>query len=158
MKQQCTLLSKELKVLIVASDEFEDSNYIPPKYTCDGADINPPLTIKNVPPEAKSLVLIVDDPDALFGTWVHWTVWNIPPSGKIQENSVPGVEGLNDFHIQNYRGPCPPSSNHHYNFKVYALNSLLDLEPNSTSAELEKAMAPFVIGFGELIGLYRRAL
>ena len=156
MKQSPTLLSKKLKVISVGCDEFKDSTYIPEKYTCDGADVNPSLTIKNLPPETKSLVLIIDDPDALFGTWVHWLVWNIPITGKIKENSIPGTEGLNDFKRQQYGGPCPPSGNHNYHFKIYALNTLLDLKPKSAIAELEYVMNPFIIGFGEVVGQYRR--
>lgn len=151
-------LSKELKTLEITSDAFNDRTYIPTKYTCDGENINPPLTIHNIPPETNSLVLVVDDPDALSGVWVHWIVWNIPPSGKIKEKTVPGTQGINDFRKHNYNGPCPPSGTHRYFFKVYALNDLIEIEEPVTMADLDKAMNPYIIGFGELIGLYKRAM
>jgi len=100
MIQQPILFSKELKTLEVTSEAFNNRTYIPTKYTCDGENINPPLNIQNIPLEAKSLVLVVDDPDALAGTWVHWIVWNILPASKIKEKSVPGIEGINDFRKQ----------------------------------------------------------
>ncbi|MGQ9781235.1 MAG: YbhB/YbcL family Raf kinase inhibitor-like protein [Nitrososphaeria archaeon] len=142
--------------LIVSSPTFENGKFIPSKYTCDGDDVNPPLEIKNIPKETKSLALIVDDPDAPKGTWEHWTVWNIPPTESIQENTVTGVEGLNDFGKHSYGGPCPPFGTHRYFFKVYALDTLLNLSPNSRKKELEKAMEGHVLSKGELIGLYRR--
>ncbi len=151
-------LSKELKTLEITSDAFNDRTYVPTKYTCDGENINPPLTIHNIPPETKSLVLVVDDPDALSGVWVHWIVWNISPSGKIKEKTVPGIQGINDFRKHNYIGPCPPSGTHRYFFKVYALNDLIELKEPVTMADLDKAMNPHIIGFGELIGLYKRAM
>lgn len=158
MIQQPIPLSKELKTLEVTSEAFNDRTYIPTKYTCDGENINPPLFIKNIPLNTKSLVLIVDDPDALSGIWVHWLVWNIPPSSKIKERSIPGIEGMNDFRKQNYGGPCPSSGTHRYFFKVYALDDFIDLEQPATLADLEKVMSTHVMGFGELIGLYKRAM
>lgn len=158
MIKQHVPFSKELKTLIVTSESFKDHSYIPATYTCDGENINPPLRLQHIPREAKSLVLIIDDPDALSGTWTHWMVWNIPPSGKIKENSIPGIEGMNDFGKQHYGGPCPPSGTHRYFFKVYALDDLLELKPTATRTELEKAMNPHIIGFGELTGLYKRAM
>lgn len=158
MIQQPIPLSKELKTLEVTSEAFNDRTYIPAKYTCDGENINPPLSVHNIPYETKSLVLMIDDPDALSGIWVHWIVWNIPPSGKIKEKSVPGIEGTNDFKKQNYVGPCPPSGTHKYFFKVYALDDFIELNPDATQAELEKAMSPHLVGFGKIIGLYKRAM
>ena len=157
MIHQPTPLSKELKVLEITSEAFTDNSYIPIKYTCDGENINPPLLVKNIPEEAKSLVLIMVDPDASSGNWTHWLVWNIPPSGKIKENSSPGIEGMNDFKKQNYGGPCPSTGTHHYFFKVYALDDFIDLKPNATYKELEKAMSTHAIGFGKIMGLYKRA-
>ncbi|MEM3404082.1 MAG: YbhB/YbcL family Raf kinase inhibitor-like protein [Nitrososphaeria archaeon] len=142
--------------LIVSSPAFENGKFIPRKYTCDGDDVNPPLEIKNIPKETKSLALIVDDPDAPKGTWEHWTVWNIPPTEKIQEDTVPGVEGLNDFNRHSYGGPCPPFGTHRYFFKVYALDTLINLSSNARKKDLEKAMEGHVLSKGELIGLYRR--
>ena len=145
-----------MKELIITSPAFENNRLIPVKYTCDGDDVNPPLNIEGLPEETKSLVLIVDDPDAPMGTWDHWIVWNIPPIRKIEENSIPGTEGINDFHKHSYGGPCPPSGTHRYFFKVYALNTELDSDPNSRKKDIERAMEGHVLAKGELVGLYSR--
>jgi len=145
-----------MKELTITSPAFEKNKLIPSKYTCDGDDVNPPLNIEGIPKETKSLVLIVDDPDASKGTWDHWIVWNIPLTNKIEENSVPGTEGLNDFRKHSYGGPCPPSGTHRYFFKVYALDTKLDLDPNSRKKDIEKAMKDHILAKGELIGLYSR--
>jgi len=145
--------------LNISSEAFKQNGQIPSKYSCDGADINPPLMIENVPTTAMSLALIVDDPDAPAGTWVHWVMWNINPSSKvIKENTVPqGAEqGMNDFRKRSYGGPCPPSGTHRYFFKLYALDSTLTLGPNTNKASLEKAMKGHVLAQSELIGLYKR--
>ncbi len=102
----------------LTSPVFEHNANIPAKYTADGDDVNPPLQISDVPEGAESLVLIVDDPDAPVGMWVHWVVWNIPVVSEIYENSVPGVEGMNDFGRTAWGGPAPPSGTHRYFFKV----------------------------------------
>ncbi|MEM3378731.1 MAG: YbhB/YbcL family Raf kinase inhibitor-like protein [Candidatus Bathyarchaeia archaeon] len=121
-----------MRKLSVTSFAFENGKFISAKYTCDGDDVNPPLTIDGVPKETKTLVLIVDDPDAPMGTWDHWVVWNIPGSMRqIAENTVPGTEGMNDFGKHSYGGPCPPSGMHRYFFKVYALDVELALKPNA---------------------------
>jgi Raf kinase inhibitor-like YbhB/YbcL family protein len=146
-----------MKTLSVSSPVFENNKLIPAKYTCDGNDVNPPLTIEGTPAETKSLVLIVDDPDAPSGTWDHWVVWNIPPINRIEENSVPGTEGLTTDRQHSYGGPCPPWGTHRYFFKVYALDTLLDLSPNSSKKDVEKAVQGHVLAKGELIGLYRRS-
>jgi hypothetical protein len=151
-----SLVQTEIHVLEITSEAFISQSYIPQKYTCDGEGISPPMSIGNIPKDAKSLVLIVDDPDAPGRSWVHWIVWNIPPAKKIKEKSIPGIEGMNDFVQHHYGGPCPPSGIHHYHFKVYALDELLDLKPDSTKYELEKAMSSHIIAFGELVGLYKR--
>src|SRR3989338_8261866 len=98
---------------------------IPSVYTCQGQDISPALGIQNIPDGARSLVLIMDDPDAPMGTWDHWIVYNIPPMDRIAENSIPGIEVKNSFEKLNYGGPCPPSGTHRYFFKLYALDTLL---------------------------------
>lgn len=143
-------------LLEVTSTAFTEGGLIPAQYTCDGKNFNPPLDIENIPVEAKCLVLIMDDPDAPRGDWVHWLVWNIPVTHHIGEDQVNGVEGLNDFQQQRYGGPCPPSGTHRYFFKVYALKTLLDLPDTTTRLQLEKAMSEHIIGFGELIGMYKR--
>lgn len=142
--------------LLVTSPVLKNNKQIPRRYTCDGEDVNPPLHIEGVPKETKSLVLIVDDLDASMGTWEHWNVWNIPPTGQIKENSVPGVEGINDFGKHSYGGPCPPSGTHRYFFKVYALDTELSLPIHSSKKDIEKAISGFVLARGELVGLYSR--
>lgn len=141
------------------SSVFGDNQNVPSKYTCDGEDINPPLTISGVPEGAKSLVMIVDDPDAPAGNWVHWTVWNIDPTTKeIAENSVPSgvVEGTTDFGKPGWDGPCPPSGTHHYQFKLYALDAQLNLNSSSKKADIEKAMEGHILDQTQLVGLYQR--
>ncbi len=146
----------DYKLLKVSSTSFQHEGPIPLKYTCDGKNINPSLHIEDIPEEAKCLVLIVDDPDAPVGTWVHWLVWNIPVTHHIKENEVHGIQGLNHFQQPHYGGPCPPSGTHRYFFKVYALNALLDLPSNTRKFQLEKTMSEYIIAFGEIIGLYKR--
>lgn len=144
---------RELKV---SSPAFRHEDMIPVKYTCEGQDINPPIDIANIPAETQSLALVVDDPDAPRGTWVHWTVWNIPVTHHLKEDHVPGTEGWNDFRRHAWGGPCPPSGTHRYFFKLYALDTLLDLPGGSKKEELEKAMSGHILAFGELIGLYKK--
>ena len=146
-----------MKELTIKSPAFEHGKLIPKKYTCDGQDINPPLTIEGIPKEAKTFVLAVDDPDAPSGTFDHWIVWNIPASAsKIGENTVPGTEGMNGARQQGYMGPCPPWGTHRYFFKVYALDTELSLGINSRKKDVEKAIQGRIVAKGELIGLYRR--
>jgi Raf kinase inhibitor-like YbhB/YbcL family protein len=147
-----------LKKLSVKSPVFENGKHIPVKYTCDGANVNPPLTIDVVPEETKTLVLIVDDPDAPMGVFDHWVVWNIPPTTrKIEEKTVPGTEGMSSYRKHAYGGPCPPYGTHRYFFKVYALDARLDLKLDSTKRDVEKAMKGNILAEGELVGLYSRA-
>ena len=146
-----------MKELVVKSPSFQPNTPIPKKYSCDGENMNPPLTIEGVPKESKSLALIVDDPDAPRGTFDHWVVWDIPPSTtKIAEHSVPGTEGLNGARQKGFMGPCPPSGTHRYFFKVYALDTALKLGAKTTKRDLEKAIQNHILGKGELIGLYHR--
>ena len=150
---------KKMSALSIESSAFPHNGMIPPKYTCDGADANPPLSIGNVPEKAKTLALIVDDPDAPMGTWVHWVVWNLGAGTReIPENSVPqgALQGTNDFRKQSYGGPCPPSGTHRYFFKLYALDAPLSLKGGATKAQLEEAMKGHVLSQAELIGRYRR--
>jgi Raf kinase inhibitor-like YbhB/YbcL family protein len=145
--------------LQLESSAFKHNGYIPKKFTCDGKDINPVLLIKNVPSGTKSLALIVDDPDAPAGTWVHWVVWNIDPNtSEIKEDTIPkGAEqGMNDFRKHDYGGPCPPSGTHRYFFKLYALDTMLNLSSNSKKGDLEKAMKGHILEKTEIIGLYKR--
>lgn len=143
----------------LTSRAFKANETIPDKYTCDGANINPPLTIRGVPEGTKSLALIVNDPDAPSGDWAHWTVWNIAPEvEEIEENSVPegAVEGVTDFGQPGYGGPCPPSGSHRYHFKVYALDVNLDLDASAKKAGVEVAMAGHILGETMLVGKYQR--
>jgi Raf kinase inhibitor-like YbhB/YbcL family protein len=144
------------KMMQVTSNAFENHGRIPDKYTCDGANVSPPLRIDQIPPEAKSLAIIVDDPDAPAGTWVHWLMWNLPVVGELKENDATGIQGTNDFKKRQYGGPCPPDGTHRYFFKVYALDILLDLSPDTRKEQLEKSMSGHIIGFGQLIGFYKR--
>jgi hypothetical protein len=146
-----------MKELKVTSPAFKSNGLIPVKYTCDGDDVNPSLKIEGMPKEAKSLALIVDDPDAPMGTWVHWVVWNIPATEKIEENSIPGIEGLNSSGKHSYHGPCPPSGTHRYFFKVYALDNKLDINTNSNKENVERVMEGHILAKGEIIGLYSRS-
>ena len=143
----------------LSSPVFENNGIIPPKFTCDGEGVNPPLEISDVPAGAKSLALIVDDPDAPAGDWVHWTVWNIKPDTKlVDENSVPpeAIEGITDFGKPGYGGPCPPSGTHRYQFKLYALDISLDLDSGAKKADVEKAMEGHILDQTDLVGLYQR--
>lgn len=141
--------------LTVTSPGFEDGDPIPAKYTCDGEDINPELNIADIPDNAVSLLLIMDDPDAPSGTFTHWLVWNISLSGNITENSIPGAEGLNSAGRASYTGPCPPSGTHRYFFKIYALDTKLELSEGSEREIVENAMEGHVIGYGQLMGTFR---
>jgi len=141
----------------LSSVDFTHNTSIPKEFTCQGKDINPTLAIKNTPEQAKSLALIVDDPDAPGGMWVHWVVFNIPPNtAMIQKNSIPGIQGVNDFRRQNYGGPCPPSGTHRYFFKLYALDQMLELKAGINKRQLEKAMEGHILQQSELIGLYKK--
>lgn len=157
--QQPKETSKQLSNMKITSSAFSHNQTIPQKYTCDGEDLSPPLQFGEVPEDAQSLVLIVDDPDAPAKTWVHWTVFNMDPTtNEVSENSVPngGVEAMTDFGRQGYGGPCPPSGTHRYFFKLYALDTKLALSSNADKKEIEEAMQGHILGLAELIGLYRR--
>jgi hypothetical protein len=152
------LFAKEVKMKI-SSTAFGHNDQIPKKYTCDGSDINPPLKFEGVPANARSLALIVDDPDAPAGTWVHWVVWNIDPkTSEIKENSVPkgAMQGMNDFRKHDYGGPCPPSGTHRYFFKLYALDTTLNIGAGARKTALESSMKGHILAEAQLIGLYER--
>jgi len=140
----------------LTSPEFGNNGFIPQKFTCEGEDINPPLVMESIPAMAERLALIIDDPDAPVGTFVHWVVYDIPVVSRIEENSIPGMQGINDFRRKNYGGPCPPSGTHRYFFKVYALDERLGLAEGINKADLEKAMEGHILAKTELIGLYRK--
>ena len=143
-------------VMKVTSPEFKNNGFIPKKFTCQGENINPGLVIDNIPDETRSIALIVDDPDAPAGTWVHWVVYDIPVVSCIDEDSIPGKQGMNDFRTKDYGGPCPPSGTHRYFFKVYALDAELNIEEGITKSDLEETMQTHILDKAELIGLYKK--
>ena len=152
--------------LQISSPAFAHGGEIPARYTCEGEDIAPPLQWTGVPEDARSLVLIVDDPDAPDPaaprmTWVHWVVYNLPPDtsalpeGATSADLPPGTgEGLNDWHKTGYGGPCPPIGRHRYFFKLYALDSELSGLDRPTKAEVEAAMDGHILAESELVGTY----
>jgi Raf kinase inhibitor-like YbhB/YbcL family protein len=140
----------------ISSPEFQNNQLIPKKFTCQGDDINPALIIQDIPVGTETLALIMDDPDAPMGTWVHWVVFNIPVIAKIQEDSIPGEQAMNNFGSADYGGPCPPSGTHRYFFKIYALDAQLDSSLVRDKKSLEKAMQTHILANAELIGLYKK--
>lgn len=143
----------------ISSIAFQPDSKLPTKYTCDGEGVSPPLTIGEVPENTKSLALIVDDPDAPAGIWVHWVLFNIPPSTvEISENSVPqnSMQGVTSYGDNKYGSPCPPSGVHRYFFKLYALDIMLDLPASTTAQDLEKAMDGHILDQAELMATYNR--
>ena len=155
--------------LVLRSDAFEEGGVIPRKYTCEGDDLAPPLEWDGVPENTRSLVLIVDDPDAPDPaaprmTWVHWVVYNLPadvsglPEGAIVKKLPVGSEqGLNDWNKPGYGGPCPPIGRHRYFHKLYALDTVLEGLDSPTKAEVESAMQGHIIAQAELIGTYKKS-
>jgi Raf kinase inhibitor-like YbhB/YbcL family protein len=142
----------------ITSSAFQEGATIPSKFTCDGADASPPLQIADIPSGAKSLALIVDDPDAPSGLFTHWMVWNLSPqTSTVAEGSAPkGVQGTNDFGKSGYGGPRPPSGTHRYYFKIFALDRELDLSSGAKRTQLDAAMKGHVVAQGELMGRYSR--
>ena len=141
----------------IVSPVFKNNEHIPSKYTCDGKNINPPLEFTDIPDGAKSLVLIVDDPDAPNETFVHWVLYNIDPlETKIEENSSSGMEGLNSAGKPGYFGPCPPVGTHRYFFKLYAVDTYFDIGSDLTKKDIEEMMHGNIVSSAELIGLYGR--
>jgi Raf kinase inhibitor-like YbhB/YbcL family protein len=149
----------------LSSAAFESGGVIPRQFSCEGSDISPALKWNDPPVGTESFALIVDDPDAPAGTWVHWVLYNLPatarelPEAMAKDAELPGgaCHGRNDFRRLGYGGPCPPPGPaHHYHFKLYALDRKLDLKPGATKAEVEEAMAGHILAKAELIGLYRR--
>lgn len=154
----CMQTKKGGKIMEITSPVFENKKNIPEKYTCDGDDINPPLEIENIPENTESLVLIMDDPDAPGGTFDHWIMWNIPVTNKIEENSVPkgAVQGKNGFGNNEYGGPCPPGEEHTYVFKLYALDTKLNLKEGARKEKVEETIKGHILEKTELLGKYAR--
>jgi len=150
--------------LDVSSPSFSHMKPIPAEFTCDGADISPAIRWSGAPRSAKSIVVMCDDPDAPAGTWVHWIVYDIPVSVDSLAENIPTTgtiscgakQGLNDFRRIGYGGPCPPGGTHRYFFKVYALDTMLNLPAGKTKKDVEKAMTGHVLAHGELVGVYSR--
>jgi hypothetical protein len=148
--------------LKLASTAFKEGEAIPRGYTCDGANVSPPLEWTGVPKTAKTIAIIADDPDAPAGIWVHWVLYNLPADGLGLIENTPqtetlnggGVQGKNDFGKIGYGGPCPPSGTHHYFFKFYAVDLELPLKPGATKTEVEKAMEGHIVAEAQLMGTY----
>jgi Raf kinase inhibitor-like YbhB/YbcL family protein len=156
--------TKHMDTIKITSAAFGQMQPIPPQYTCDGADISPPLSWSGLPAAAKSLVLIADDPDAPAGTWVHWVLYDLPPTIDRLPENIPktdtlaggGKQGKTDFNRIGWGGPCPPGGTHRYFFKIYALDTMLNLSAGKTRTEIEKAIKGHVLAKGELAGTYKR--
>ncbi|HET6490354.1 MAG TPA: YbhB/YbcL family Raf kinase inhibitor-like protein [Syntrophales bacterium] len=148
----------------IKSSAFGSGEMIAAKFTCDGADFSPPLEWAGSPAGTKSFALVCDDPDAPMGTWVHWVIYDIPPTatmlaeGITREKDLPGggTQGVNDFRKIGYGGPCPPGGTHRYFFKLYALDTMLGLKPGITKDQLLKAMRGHILAEAQLMGTYRR--
>jgi len=156
----------EMKNIEISSPAFLEGDTIPVKFTCDGTDVSPALTWSAPPEGTKSLALICDDPDAPRGTWVHWVLFNIPPTITglpeavviDKDESIKGaLEGVTDFGNNTYGGPCPPRGPaHRYYFKIYAMDQILELTEKATKADVEKAMKGHILAMGQLMGTYKR--
>ncbi|MGN6567516.1 MAG: YbhB/YbcL family Raf kinase inhibitor-like protein [Flavipsychrobacter sp.] len=146
----------ETKELSISSPAFENEGNIPEKYSCDGEEVNPPLSIDGLPQETVTLAMIVEDPDTSRGVFDHWIVWNIDPTNEIQEDSRPGISGRNGAGKTGYHGPCPPNGSHRYFFYVFALDTDVDLPAGAGKEELQRAMEGHIIAQGSLMGRYER--
>ena len=143
--------------LAVRSPAFAANGMIPGKYSCEGAEVSPPLTVTGIPPGAKSLAITVHDPDAAKpGGVTHWVAWNLPADGNIPENFKGGAQGLNSDNKPGYKGMCPPSGTHHYHFRIYAVDTILSIDSRTDKSGLEKALQGHILAEAGLIGLYRK--
>ncbi len=140
----------------LSSPAFKHNTFIPEEFTCQGKGVNPGLIIESVPEKAKSLVLIMDDPDAPSGDFVHWVLYDIPIISRIDENTIPGKQGLNSLGRLGYVSPCPPTGVHRYFFKIYALDKMLNYNEGLSKRELEKEISLHLLDKAELIGLYQK--
>jgi Raf kinase inhibitor-like YbhB/YbcL family protein len=143
-------------LLKIDSPAFKNEEPIPSKYTCEGENISPPLTIHDIPQGAKSLALIVEDPDAPNGTFDHWLLWNIPVTHELEEKTNIGTSGINGFGKTGYGGPCPPSGTHRYFFRVYALDEEIALIAGSDKKLLLEAIDEHVMAMGEIMAKYEK--
>ena len=148
----------------LTSAAFTPGEPIPPKYSCDGEDISPPLQWSEPPPGTQSLALIADDPDAPMGTWVHWVLYNLPAETQALPEAIPadadlsaaGRHGQNSWRRLGYGGPCPPSGTHRYFFKLYALDTTLDLAAGASKKQILQLMAGHILAQAEMMGVYSR--
>lgn len=138
------------------SPAFEDGQFLPAKYTCEGSSTNPPLIIEKIPSGTKTIALIIEDHNAEIGTFDQWVIWNIPPLGKIDEQNKIGTEGLNSMAEHTYIAPCPSKGTHNYHFKVYALDTMLNISTDAGKTMLIEAMRGHIIARGDISGRYRR--
>jgi Raf kinase inhibitor-like YbhB/YbcL family protein len=144
---------------------INDGAWLPAKYTCDGANVSPPLSWSGVPRDARELVVICTDPDAPSGTWTHWVLWKMAPTSRKLLEGIPAQstlasgarQNMNDFKEIGYGGACPPSGTHHYAFQIFALNQSLDLS-SVANRDIESTIAPYVVAKGSLTAKYRRPL
>lgn len=144
----------------LVSSAFKNNEEIAAKYTCHGGDVNPPLEFKNIPKKTKAMALTIQDLDAPEGVWVHWVVYNIPPTAnQIPPNVTPGYEALNDYGKYAYKGPCPMDEKvHRYIFKAYAVNKIIPIDDGMTIKDVEKEISRHTIAKSELIGTYRKPI
>jgi len=155
---------KGVKKMEIKSVAFKHGARIPSKHTCDGMDVSPPLEWANAPAGTKNFALICDDPDAPMGTWVHWVIYDIPASTMNLPEKVPPLkelnngakQGMSDFRTIGYGGPCPPSGEHRYFFKLYALDGPTGLKPGAAKSQLVESMKGHILGEAELMGKYKR--
>ena len=147
---------EDFKTLQLSCISFLENEMIPARYTCEGININPSIRIDGIPQEAKTIAIIVEDPDVPHDSFCHWLAWNIPVTHLIKEKENRGVFGINDYGYHRYSGPCPFSLTHRYFFKVYALDCVLELSESSTRQDLLSAMSEHIIGFGSIVGKYKR--
>jgi Raf kinase inhibitor-like YbhB/YbcL family protein len=149
------LFSQEPK-LTVTSPDFENEGEIPSRFTCDGEDINPAFEIGDMPAGTKSIVVFMEDPDRRSASMNFWTLWNLKPTGVIEEGTTSGVRGSNSMGKSAYLGPCPAAGTHRYFFKVFALNDMLNLPEDADRWAVQEAMKGHVLASGEMMGWYRK--
>jgi Raf kinase inhibitor-like YbhB/YbcL family protein len=156
--QSTTVTAGPDATMEISSPAFEHQTSIPQRHSCDGDDVSPQLDVANLPDDAVSLVLVMDDPDAPAGTWDHWVAYDIAPIDSIAEGDHDiGIGGVNSWGTTGYGGPCPPSGTHHYFFQVYALDVELGLAEGATKAEVIAAMDGHIIDRAQLVGLFSRS-
>jgi Raf kinase inhibitor-like YbhB/YbcL family protein len=159
-KKQTTMVVTEYpEKLKLASKNFAEGESIPEKNTCKGRDISPAFSITNIPSGTKSLTIIVEDPDSPYKIWTHWILYNVDPRSKeIYEGVIPwnALQGENDFGVAEYRGPCPPLGKHRYNFRLYALDTKLDVDEGANRKQIDEAMKGHILDESILMGIFEK--